>query len=194
MGSTSPPPGWGNSPPHRSRFDTAPPPPKGPSGRTVGLVALAVLAVAAFWTRTPSRVKASGGALSVVSAEGKVTGARREVGRCTSGSSCLVVYVAPWCGPCRSSLPGDAALADHLSEKGIETTFVVGMDRAERCAEMVRTLGREAVIDPDGAWAKGNGVRGVPHFLVLDAAGKVRKRQAGAPGGPPPVAAGALGL
>ena len=68
------------------------------------------------------------------------------------------------------------------------------MDRADSCAGMVRSLGREAVIDPDGSWARKNGVRGVPHFLVVDGSGKVKRRQAGAPGGAPEAAAGALGL
>ncbi len=194
MGSTSPPPGWGAPQAPRSRFETGPPPPRGPSGLAVGLVAFGVLVAAALWLRRPVSLGAAGTPLSVVAADGRATGDRREVGRCTSGSRCLVVYVAPWCGPCRSSLPGDAALADHLRSKGIETTFVVGMDRPERCSEMVRSLGRDAVIDPDGSWAKKAGVRGVPHFLVVDSSGSVTRRQAGAPGGSPPEAAGALGL
>jgi hypothetical protein len=194
MGSTSPPPGWGAPPPPRSRFDAAPPPPRGPSGLAVGLVALGVLCAAALWLRRPTSIATAGTTLKVVAADGRQTGDRREVGRCASGRKCLVVYVAPWCGPCRSSLAGDAALADHLRSKGIETTFVVGMDQPDRCAEMVRALGRDAVIDPDGSWAKKAGVRGVPHFLVVDAVGSVTRRQAGAPGGSPPEAAGALGL
>ena len=48
---------------------------------------------------------------------------------CTGTNGCLVVYVAPWCGPRRSSLPGDVALADHIRTKGYETAFSSGWTR-----------------------------------------------------------------
>lgn len=191
MGSVSPPPGW-PAPSGAPPGEAAPHQALGPSGSTVALVALGILAAAALWLKAPTSAKP--GMLKEVSAGGAFTGVTRPVGRCTTGEKCLVVYVAPWCGPCRASLPGDAALADHLRGRGVETLFVVGMDQPDRCAEMVRSLGRDAVVDPDGSWAKAMGVSGVPHFLVVDAAGKVRKRQAGAPGGGPENAARVLGL
>src|SRR5207237_10792350 len=49
------------------------------------------------------------------------------------GGKRLVIYMAPWCGPCRASIPSDRELADYLSSRGVETTFVVGMDGLEAC-------------------------------------------------------------
>jgi thiol-disulfide isomerase/thioredoxin len=105
-----------------------------------------------------------------------------------------VVYVAPWCGPCRSSLPGDVALADYIRTKGYETVFVVGMDKPEACLDMTRSLGRPARLDTEGKWAKAAGIRGVPHFLVTTPAGKIVKRQAGAYMAPPDQVAQFLGI
>ncbi|MCM3877863.1 MAG: redoxin family protein, partial [Thermoanaerobaculia bacterium] len=107
---------------------------------------------------------------------------------------CLIVYVAPWCGPCRQSLPGDRALADLVKERGIETTFVVGMDAMPKCAEMARSLGREVLVDSSGAWAKKMNIGGVPHFLVTGPDGRVKKRQTGALVASPEEAARHLGL
>ena len=141
-----------------------------------------------------SRPRLAPAGLPLVGPDGPVAGSTRSVDRCTGENGCLVVYVAPWCGPCKQSLPGDVALADYLKGKGVETTFVVGMDKGPNCAEMVRALGREAFVDESGAWAKKMGVSGVPHFLVTDREGRVKKHQAGALQASPEVVARHLGL
>lgn len=191
MGSIDP-PRAASGPPLRSRFETGPRPPIGLSGKSV----LALLAAAAagiyLWLLPPSRLYVQ--PLVSVSAAGVTTGERRSPSLCSGARGCLVIYVAPWCGPCRASLAGDRELADYLSGRGVETTFVVGMDTEPACFAMAREIGREVLVDPTGAWAKKMKVDGVPHFLVADRAGKVTKRQAGALLAPPDVVARALGL
>ena len=81
-----------------------------------------------------------------------------------------------------------------MKERGIETTFVVGMDSLPRCQEMARAIGREVLVDEGGAWARRMNIRGVPHFLVTSTDGKVVKRQAGALLGNPEEFARRLGL
>lgn len=194
MGSWTPPPGQAaprHSPP--SRFDAGrPAPPQGPSGRTVFLV-LGAIAVAA-WAFTHRPQRAAGGALPRLTAEGARTGETGTAERCGGTNGCLIVYVAPWCGPCRESLPHDRALADLVKSRGIETTFVVGMDTMSRCQEMARAIGRESLVDEKGTWARKMGISGVPHFLVTDTDGRVKKRQAGALHGNPEAFARRLGL
>ena len=171
---------------------STPPPARGPSGGTV-LVVLAALAVAAWaFTHRPQRLSA--GTLPRLAADGATTGESASAERCLGAKSCLVVYVAPWCGPCKQSLPHDRALADLVKERGIETTFVVGMDSLSRCQEMARAIGREVLVDEGGAWARRMNIRGVPHFLVTGTDGKVLKRQAGALLGNPEEFARRLGL
>jgi len=187
MGTISPPPGT-------QRRSAVPSPVVATDGRspsTLALFALGILA-AFLWFRRPSYLPDV--SLGSATAEGRVAGSADAPVLCRGASGCLVVYVAPWCGPCRASLPGDVALADHIRAKGWETVFVVGMDKPEACLEMTRSLGRPARLDPDGKWANAAGVRGVPHFLVTTPTGKIVKRQAGAYMAPPDQVAPLLGI
>lgn len=187
MGTMTPPPG--QRAPHAAAAAVSAP--SGSSPWKLALLALGALA-AFLWFRRPSYLPAV--ALPAATAAGTASGDSAAPVRCTGSRGCLVVYVAPWCGPCRSSLPGDVALADYLRTKGYETTFVVGMDEPEACLDMTRSIGRPARFDADGKWAKAAGVRGVPHFLVTTPAGKIVRRQAGAYMAPPEQAARFLGI
>jgi thiol-disulfide isomerase/thioredoxin len=164
----------------------------GPSGTAILLAAAVVAAAAWFFVNRPQRL--AGAALPRLTADGASTGETGSAERCLGAKGCLVVYVAPWCGPCRQSLPHDRALADLVKERGIETTFVVGMDSMPRCQEMARAIGREVLVDEKGAWARKMGISGVPHFLVTRADGKVVRSKAGALLGNPEEFARWLGL
>ncbi len=193
MGTQDPPPGRPHEPAPPSRFDAGrPAQPTGPSGTTVLLVLTAAAAAGWLFLRKPQSVVAA--ALPRLTAEGAATGETGSAERCLGAKGCLIVYVAPWCGPCKQSLPHDRALADLVKGRGIETTFVVGMDSMPKCQEMARAIGREVLVDEKGTWAKKMGISGVPHFLVTSTAGKVVKRQAGALLGPPEEFARRLGL
>lgn len=191
MGTMTPPPG--RPAPSGSPAGYAPsgPIPSGRSPWRLAAVGLGVLA-AFLWFRRPEYLPDL--ALPSATAGGIAAGTPASTVFCKGTSGCLVVYVAPWCGPCRSSLPGDVALADHLRTKGYETFFVVGMDKTEACLDMTRSIGRPALLDTDGKWAKAAGVRGVPHFLVTTPTGKIVKRQAGAYMAPPEQVAQLLGI
>ncbi|MBK8596607.1 MAG: hypothetical protein IPN83_13690 [Holophagales bacterium] len=187
MGTMTPPPG------KRTSY-ASPAVASGSSGTSpwkLALFALGAMA-AVLWFRRPSYLP--GVSLPSGTAGGTASESSSSPIRCTGTRGCLVVYVAPWCGPCRSSLAGDVALADHIREKGYETVFVVGMDKPEACLDMTRSLGRPARLDTEGKWAKAAGIRGVPHFLVTTPAGKIVKRQAGAYMAPPDQVAQFLGI
>ena len=193
MGSWTPPPGQAARPAPPSRFDAGrPAPPAGPSGTTILFLLAAVAAAAWFLTHRPQRVASA--ALPRLTAEGANTGETASAESCGGAKGCLIVYVAPWCGPCKQSLPHDRALADLVKTRGIETTFVVGMDTLPKCQEMARAIGREVLVDEKGTWARKMGIRGVPHFLVTGTDGRVKKRQAGALLGAPEEFARRLGL
>ena len=193
MGSSTPPPGRQARPAPPSRFDEGrPAPPAGPSGTTVLLLLAGVAAAAWFLTHRPQRVASA--ALPRLTMDGATTGETGSAENCGGAKGCLIVYVAPWCGPCRQSLPHDRALADLVKTRGIETTFVVGMDSLPKCQEMARTIGREVLVDERGTWARKMGINSVPHFLVTGTDGRVKKRQAGALPGAPEEFARRLGL
>ncbi len=164
------------------------------SGRSPWTIALLVLGALAalLWFRRPSYLPDV--PLPSASADGVSDGPSASPVLCTGSRGCLVVYVAPWCGPCRSSLPGDVALADHIRGKGWETVFVVGMDDVRACLEMTKSIGRPARIDSERKWARAARISGVPHFLVTTPTGKIVKRQAGAYMAPPQTVAQLLGI
>ncbi len=192
MGSVTPPPGHAARPAPPSRFDAGrPAPPLGPSSRAILFGLFAIVAGAWLVMKAPTKLAAS--SLPRLGADGAPAG-DAPAGKCVGTKGCLIVYVAPWCGPCKASLPGDRALADFVKSRGIETTFVVGMDTMPRCAEMARAIGREVLVDESGAWARKMSIRGVPTFLVTGPDGSVRKRQAGALVASPDVVARHLGL
>ena len=187
MGTISPPPGQLRSTVPTSSASA----PAGRSPWTLALFALGAIA-AVLYFRRPSYLPDL--ALTSATAGGTASDSSASPIHCTGASGCLVVYVAPWCGPCRSSLPGDVALADHIRTKGYETVFVVGMDETGACLDMTKSIGRPTRLDVHGTWAKAAGVRGVPHFLVTTPTGKIRKRQAGAYMAPPEQVAELLGI
>ena len=192
MGTFTAPPSPAARPAPPSRFDAGrPTPPMGPPGRAILFGLFALAAVAWLLMRAPTRVVAD--SLPRIAADGTPAG-DASAGRCGGAKGCLIVYVAPWCGPCKASLPGDRALADFVKDRGIETTFVVGMDAMPRCAEMARSIGREVLVDASGAWARKMNIHAVPHFLVTGPDGRVKKRQAGALIASPDVVARQLGL
>lgn len=191
MGTMTPPPGRPTPAGSEAGYAPSGPTPSGRSPWRLAILGLGVLA-AFLWFRRPAYLPDL--ALPSSTAEGTAAGSPDSSIFCKGKSGCLVVYVAPWCGPCRSSLPGDVALADHLRTKGYETVFVVGMDKTEACLDMTRSIGRPALLDTDGKWAKAAGVRGVPHFLVTTPTGKIVKRQAGAYLAPPDQVAQLLGI
>ncbi len=194
MGTQSPPPGYAPTPRPAppSRFDTGrPAAPMGPPGRTVLLGLVALAAAAWLLMRAPTRLGAA--SLPRLAADGTPAG-DAPAGQCAGAKGCLIIYVAPWCGPCKESLPGDRALADLVKERGIETTFVVGMDAMPKCAEMARRIVREVLVDSSGAWARKMSIRGVPYFLVTGPDNRVKKRQAGALLASPEEVARHLGL
>ena len=186
MGTVEPPPG-----PPAARLAPAVAASPGRSPWTIAFLVLGVLA-AFLWFRRPSYLPDV--PLTSASAEGVSAGPDAAPVFCRGSKGCLVVYVAPWCGPCRSSLPGDVALADHIAPLGYETVFVVGMDDVRACLDMTKALGRPARIDSDRKWARAARVSGVPHFLVTTPTGKIVKRQAGAYLAPPQTVAQLLGI
>ncbi|MBK6405891.1 MAG: hypothetical protein IPF66_13080 [Holophagales bacterium] len=72
----------------------------------LALFALAGLA-AVLYFRRPSYLPDL--ALASATAGGTPSGSSAAPIHCTGASGCLVVYVAPWCGPCRSSLPSSGS-------------------------------------------------------------------------------------
>ena len=90
---------------------------------------------------------------------------------------CLTVYVAPWCGYCRSATPVILEARDRLKAKGITTRVIVGMAAVDDVRDYAMVFGDAALLDPKGTL----GVAGVPQLFLSDAKGRILRRASGVP-------------
>lgn len=107
-------------------------------------------------------------------------GARNvSLGSCPT-ERCLAIYVAPWCGYCRSSTPFFKQLRPFLRQQGMESWVVIGMDQPQALSAYAREFAGDALLDLSGAIDAKN----VPHFYVVAKGGAVLKHTAGLPPDP----------
>ncbi len=112
-------------------------------------------------------------------------GAFAEVGiptACTNKSYCVVTYVAPWCGVCKSNEPTFQALQKFLSTNRTDVGFglVIGGASSEENLKMKKDLsGVESYTDDNGKLLKMRDIRVFPTWVVLDSKGNEINRQPG---------------
>ncbi|MFH1723447.1 MAG: hypothetical protein ABII00_02380 [Elusimicrobiota bacterium] len=141
----------------------------------IGAVFLVLLALFLITRRSgelPGAESFSGVKLAAVGSSEGV-----ELGSCPT-PKCLTVYVAPWCGVCRSSTALINGLKAWLGERGVQTRVVVGMGQPAEVEEYAREFGPETLVDPAGQVPVAGGV---PQFIVSDASGEILKRMPGVP-------------
>jgi thiol-disulfide isomerase/thioredoxin len=99
---------------------------------------------------------------------------------CEDRRRCVVVFVAPWCNACKMALPIIKKMSQRwASASGIGIKPVVGLAPEDQCERMAEALGAPAFLDPAGKLMKALGEKSVPHWFVVDAAGKIKKRLSG---------------
>ena len=92
------------------------------------------------------------------------------------GRPLLLDFWAPWCDPCRASIPH----YEGLAARGLRVVGVAEDDPAT-VAAFVKTNGPSyaVLLDPDGRAMRAFGARGLPTVFLLDARGRVRGRWSG---------------
>ena len=96
-----------------------------------------------------------------------------------TGRPVLVNVFASWCAPCRQEIP----LLARLASEGVPVYGIAYKDDPEAVRRFLAQLGdpyRSIGVDRDGRLAIEFGVYGVPETYVVDAAGRIRHRHAGA--------------
>ena len=89
---------------------------------------------------------------------------------CTGKKFCAIVYVAPWCGACKSERPRIISFMEKSKNNpafGIRVVVGQGRSQAEN-EEMAASFGFGATTDPDNSVLQKLQVPHFPSFFVLD--------------------------
>jgi thiol-disulfide isomerase/thioredoxin len=107
-----------------------------------------------------------------------LTEVRQRFPSCAGKQHCLVVYLAPWCGACKSILPELQTLTHRQSESphtGVQV--IVGEGRqSEDNERMASYFGPAALVDADRSLHASLGVRYYPTMIVLGASDQILHR------------------
>lgn len=91
-----------------------------------------------------------------------------------TGKPLIVEFWATWCPPCRTSIPHLNEVYQKYKGQGLEIIGVTDEDRST-VNKFVKDIPIEyhVAFDSNGKFAKPFGIRGIPHAMILDKAGKV---------------------
>ena len=101
------------------------------------------------------------------------------------GQVVLLDFWATWCPPCRDSLPGIEGIYQRQHPRGLAVLSVsTDGSRQARRVRAFLSAAQPALTFPvyldDGSAAQRYGVRGIPHLVLIDRRGIVRRVHVGA--------------
>ncbi len=91
------------------------------------------------------------------------------------GKPVFLDFWATWCGPCRRALPHTQAFSEKYKDKA--HIFAVNVREQKETVQAFMERNKytfPVLMDTDGAVASAYGVRGIPHFVLIDAKGNVQ--------------------
>jgi thiol-disulfide isomerase/thioredoxin len=99
---------------------------------------------------------------------------------CFEKKRCLVLYVAPWCGACRS----DVAFVNELSQQlksnlNVGLKVIIGSAELPDLQQFAREYRAPALLDAAGEVRQALGVRSFPSYFWVTEEGKITKHPRG---------------
>lgn len=93
----------------------------------------------------------------------------------------MLDFWATWCGPCVMELPILIKLADEYQSRGVALYAVNGGEDVETVRDFLkeRNWSFNVVMDASGKHADAYQVGGIPHLVLIDKQGTIRKVQVG---------------
>lgn len=107
-----------------------------------------------------------------------VSGAERAI--CAPGRECVVAYLTPWCGACKSTLaklPQLRSITESIP--GHDFELVVGQDSHANLHAFASKSRSDALLDTDGSAFRQLGTGGVPRFYRINSSGKITEAFSG---------------
>lgn len=103
------------------------------------------------------------------------------VDECKQTSKCLVVYLAPWCGTCKSAVEVVNEMSKYFgtSSSRVGLRVVLGMDKQEALNEFAKSFTENVYFDPSGEYLRAIGGGGVPGWWVIDDSNMIQTHFAG---------------
>ena len=97
------------------------------------------------------------------------------------GKVVVLDFWATWCKPCVMGLPLVTKVTDELADQGVVFYAVNQLETETQVKSFLEEKGMEfaVVLDKDGAAGKAFGVKGIPHSVIIDKKGVVRKVHVG---------------
>ncbi len=141
----------------------------------VALSVVLAIGAFAFLQDRPSRVGSPAPNFELTTLDGKKVNMRE-----LRGKPVLLDFWATWCGPCRQALPH----TEELSKKYKDDAHVLAVNLRED-PETVRAFMNQngytftVPMDTEGKVGQAFGVRGIPHFVIVDARGRIAFEQIG---------------
>jgi hypothetical protein len=145
----------------------------GPSGTAIVLTIVALAVGAWLYFKPPSNV----GEQTLQKYTGFESNVENVSLKDCAPPGCAAVYLMPATSrKSTDAIPGAVALANELSQQGIECFIVIGGEPITDAVKHYRVIKKPLVFDPHGDWAKDSGIEKAPYWIAWRTSGKVRLR------------------
>lgn len=101
---------------------------------------------------------------------------KKSVDSCLKFSSCVFVYVAPWCPGCHAFLGDFNMVKDRLNQRSVGIVVVIGAEKEEaKKIELHNRFAADSVLDtPENSFQKQNKVNFYPYYIAVDSQRRVK--------------------